>query len=111
MTPEQFVARLGKPEHQFADTLSFIEQHYHYQPSAFANGAVHNTEDQNQGSCKVLAAAQDLQLTDLQTLQCFAEHYRSVLDNPTGSDHANIRAFMNSGLNAVSFNRQPLTRR
>ena len=31
MTPEQFVARLGKPEHQFADTLSFIEQHYHYQ--------------------------------------------------------------------------------
>lgn len=111
MTPEQFVARLGNPEHQFADTLSFIEQHYRYAPSAFENGAVHNAEDQNQGSCKVLAAAQDLKLTDLQTLQCFAEHYRSVLDNPAGSDHANIRAFMNSGLNAVSFTRQPLTRR
>ena len=111
MSPDDFIARLGQPGHQFADTLSFIETHYHYQPSAFVNGSVHNAADQNQGSCKVLAAAKDLQLSDLQTLQCFAEHYQSVLENPAGRDHANIRALINSGLNAVSFTRQPLTRR
>ncbi|MEH6688602.1 MAG: HopJ type III effector protein [Halopseudomonas sabulinigri] len=108
MTPEQFVARLGTPEHCFADTLSHIEQHYSYQPSAFDNGAVRNSAEQNQGSCKVLAMAKDLQLNDQQTLQCFAEHYQAVLGDPAGSDHANIRALMSTGLSAVSFVSPPL---
>lgn len=111
MTPEQFTARLGTPEHCFADTLSYIDQQYNYQPSAFDNGTVHNSAEQNQGSCKVLAMAKDLELTGQQALQCFAEHYQSVLSDPAGSDHANIRALMSSGLNAVSFANQPLTRR
>ncbi|HDY98010.1 MAG TPA: HopJ type III effector protein [Pseudomonas sabulinigri] len=110
MTPEQFVARLSMPEHCFADTLSYIAQHYHYQPSAFDNGSLHNSAEQNQGSCKVLAMAQDLQLTDQQTLACFAEHYQAVLSDPEGSDHANIRAIMNTGLSAVSFASPPLKR-
>ena len=111
MTPEQFTAHLGNPEHTFADTLAFIEQHYRYQPSAFKNGAVLNSAEQNQGSCKVLAMAQDLGLNTQQTLHCFAEHYQAVLQNPDGSDHANIRALMESGLSAVSFASPPLTRR
>lgn len=111
MNPEQFIALLGTPEHCFADTLSYIDQQYHYQPSAFDNGAVHNSAEQNQGSCKVLAMAKDLQLTDQQALQCFAEHYQAVLSDPAGSDHANIRALMSSGLSAVAFAHQPLTRR
>tara|TARA_R110000751_G_scaffold176531_1_gene282734 strand:+ start:239 stop:574 length:336 start_codon:yes stop_codon:yes gene_type:complete len=111
MTPEQFTARLGTPEHTFADTLAFVEQHYLYRPSAFDNGAVHNSAEQNQGSCKVLAMAQDLGLSNQQALQCFAEHYQAVLQSPDGSDHANIRALMHSGLSAVTFASSPLTRR
>jgi hypothetical protein len=111
MTPAQFTARLGTPEHTFADTLAFIEQHYRYQPSAFTNGAVHNSAEQNQGSCKVLAMAQDLGLSNQQALQCFAEHYQAVVQHPDGSDHANIRALMQDGLSAVSFTSPPLTLR
>ena len=111
MTAEQFKARLGSPDHRFADTLAFIEQHYHYQPSAFSNGDVRNSEEQNQGSCKLLAMALDLGLNDVQALQCFAEHYQGVLENPDGSDHANIRALMKQGLAGISFDRPPLTRR
>lgn len=111
MTPKDFIARLGTPEHVFADTLAFIEGHYHYQPSAFRNGAVENTTEQNQGSCKVLAMALDLGLSDEQALLCFAEHYQSVLADPEGNAHANIRALMAHGLAGVSFEHPPLARR
>ena len=111
MTIEQFKARLGSPDHRFADTLAFIDRHYHYQPSAFRNGPVSNSAEQNQGSCKVLALALDQGLTDQQTLHCFAEHYQAVLADPEGSDHANIRALMQQGLAGVVFEHSPLTRR
>ena len=90
MTAEQFIARLGNPEHQFAETLAFIDATYEHQPTAFDNGPVHNSAEQNQGSCKVLAMSLDLGLSDEQALQCFGEHYRSVLATPEGSDHGNI---------------------
>ena len=35
MTAEQFIARLGNPEHQFAETLAFIDAVYEHQPTAF----------------------------------------------------------------------------
>jgi hypothetical protein len=111
MTSEQLISRLGSKQHAFAETLEFIAEHYHYQPSAFTNGTVSNTAEQNQGSCKVLAMAQDQRLTDEQTLLCFAEHYQAVLADPAGSDHANIRALMQHGLAAVQFAHPPLTRR
>jgi hypothetical protein len=111
MTPEQFIARLGRPEHQFAETLAFIDAHYEHQPTAFDNGPVHNSAEQNQGSCKVLAMALDRGLSDEQALQCFAEHYRSVLQTSDGSDHANIRALQRGGLATVRFDGTPLTRR
>lgn len=111
MTSDQLIARLGTPEHRFADTLGFIAEHYHYQPSAFTNGPVNNSAEQNQGSCKVLAMAQDQQLSVEQALQCFAEHYQAVLASPAGEDHANIRALMQHGLAAVTFASAPLTRR
>ena len=111
MTPEQFIARLGNPEHQFAETLAFIDATFEHQPTAFDNGPVHNSAEQNQGSCKVLAMSLDLGLSDEQALQCFGEHYRSVLATPDGSDHGNIRALMQGGLAKVSFAGTPLTRR
>jgi hypothetical protein len=102
---------LGAANHRFADTLSFIEAHYYYQASRFDNGPVRNNADENQGSCKVLAMALDLGLSDAQALQCFAEHYQSVLAHPAGNDHANIRALREHGLAAVRFDTPPLTRR
>lgn len=111
MTADEFKARLGSPVHRFADTLAFIDQHYHYQPSAFSNGPLHNGAQQNQGSCRILAMALGLGLSDEQALQCFAEHYQAVLAQPEGSEHANIRALMQHGLAAVRFDNQPLTRR
>lgn len=111
MTADQLMARLGGAEHCFADTLAFINEHYHYQPSAFTNGPVSNDADQNQGSCKLLAMARDQQLSDQQALQCFAEHYQAVLQAPDGEDHANIRALMQHGLADVVFTNPPLTRR
>ncbi|PRB80177.1 HopJ type III effector protein [Pseudomonas sp. MYb185] len=110
MTPESFKNRLGSAEHRFADTLAFIDQNYQYQPSAFRNGPLHNSAEQNQGSCRVLAMALDLGLSDEQALHCFGEHYQSVLAQPEGSEHANIRALMQHGLAAVHFDNQPLTR-
>lgn len=111
MTPDDFKARLGTAEHRFADTLGFIEQFYHYQPSGFHVGPLYNSAEQNQGSCRIFAMAMDLGLTDEQTLACFAEHYQSVLADPDGSGHANIRALMQHGLTAVHFDQPPLNRR
>ncbi|WP_339843741.1 HopJ type III effector protein [uncultured Halopseudomonas sp.] len=111
MKPQELLDLLGTPGHCFADTLSFIDSYYLYQPSGFDNGPVRNNAGENQGSCKVLAMALDLGLNDLQTLQCFAEHYQSVLASPDGHDHANIRALCDHGLAAVTFDSSPLIRR
>lgn len=111
MPVHQLLALLNNPQHRFADTLAFIDAHYLHTPCAFDNGPLHNSAEQNQGSCKVLAMALDLGLTDQQALQCFAEHYQAVLDDPAGDAHGNIRALMQHGLQGVRFASQPLQRR
>lgn len=108
---ELLLTSLMSDEHCFADTLAFIDQHYQYRPSAFRNGPVDNSAEQNQGSCKILSMAQDLGLSQEQTLQCFAEHYRSVLAEPDGVGHANIRALIEHDLSNVRFTHPPLIRR
>ena len=105
---QQFRACLGDPAFAFAETLAFVAAHYDYQPSAFRNGAVASDAGQNEGSCKTLGLALLEGLSLEETLQCFGEHYRSVLATPEGSDHANIRALMQHGLDAVQFGQAPL---
>lgn len=109
--PAHLLERIGTPTHRFADTLDFIEQHYHYRPSGFHNGPLYNSAAENQGSCRILAMALDLGLSDDQALACFAEHYQAVLADPEGGGHANIRALMQHGLAAVRFDQPPLKRR
>lgn len=106
-----FLAALESDTHAFGDTLSFIERWYDYQPSAFDNGPVHNSADQNQGSCKVLALAQLLGLSQEQTLRCFGEHYREVLATPDVDNHHNLRRLQRDGLADISFEHFPLTQR
>jgi hypothetical protein len=104
-----FRTRLHSEQFAFAETLAFIAEHYDYTPSAFTNGVVENAAGQNEGSCKTLGLALLEGFSLEETLLCFGEHYRSVLATPQGTDHGNIRALMNNGLEGVNLSQQPLT--
>ena len=87
----------------FAGVLEFINNHYQHQPAAFKNGEAYNQADQNQGSARVFAFAALNGLSAENTLVLFAEHYQSVLANPAGTDHQNIRQFMLHGWDGIVF--------
>lgn len=93
---------------KFADVIAFIEQHYTHTPTAFQNGAQHNASTENQGSVKVFSFAQLNELNPQDTLALFAEHYASVLATPEGTDHQNIRQFMQHGWSGIKFEGQAL---
>jgi hypothetical protein len=95
----------------FASTLAFIERWFDFTPTAFRNGAVANTAEQNQGSCRVLAMALQFGLTADQTLKCFGEHYRDVLATPDIDNHHNLRRLQAEGLVGIEFDSEPLRRR
>ena len=108
---KSFRAALQQPGFHFAQTLAFIAAHYEYQPTAFSNGRQHNARGQNEGACRLLGLAL-LEGLDLEeTLLGFGEHYRSVLADPDGQDHGNIRALMQTGLAGVHFDAPPLRHR
>ncbi|MDG6097092.1 hypothetical protein EXU34_06520 [Alteromonas sp. ZYF713] len=99
-TPEQI---------SFNDVIAFIDDNFAFTPTAFTNGKVENEANQNNGSCKLLALGQYLKLTNEQTLALFGSYYRDdVLGNPDGIDHANIRNFMQTGAEGVTFELFPL---
>ncbi|WP_418358258.1 MULTISPECIES: HopJ type III effector protein [Shewanella] len=94
---------------RFEETMALIDAHYDFTPSAFKNGEQLNDAGQNSGSCKVFAFGQIHQLTKLQTLTLFGEHYRDVVATPQGDDHQNIRQFMQHGWDGVLFSQLALT--
>jgi len=100
--------RLDQQEAKFSDVLDLINAHYEFTPTAFENGALHNTAGENSGSCRVFAFAKLHHLSDLDTLELFAEHYLSVKATPTGEDHQNIRNFKHFGWEGIVFQGQPL---
>jgi len=96
----------------FEDTISTIEDNYDFTPSAFTNGNTQNDANENNGSCKIFFFAKEHQLPKELTLQCFGDYYRiDVLQNPNADDHQNIRNFMTSGWEAVSFESPALKRK
>jgi hypothetical protein len=108
---EQLITLINKLKdnsRSFKEVIEFIETHYQHQPTAFKNGEVHNEATQNQGSAKVFTFAQLNNLSKEDTLYLFAEHYQSVLNNPNGTDHQNIRQFMIHGWPGVVFEGQAL---
>jgi hypothetical protein len=97
----------------FQEVMSVIADNYAYSPSAFTNGhgetMVTNEAGSNEGSCKIFAFAKLHQLSESETLHCFGDYYRAdVLENPSASDHGNIRAFMESGWEGIRFDVEPL---
>lgn len=94
----------------FDQTMTVVDQHYDYSPTAFTNGEVQNPAGVNEGSCKVFAFAMLHKLSAGQALACFGDYYRKdVLDNPQGTNHGNIRSFIKNGWPGVTFAEQPLT--
>ena len=105
---QDLLQSLTQASFQFSDVLAYIDQHYHYTPTAFRNGAQYNQAGENQGSAKVFSFAHLHQLEHEQTLSLFAEHYVGVLADPTGSSHQNIRQFMQHGWQGIEFSGQAL---
>nr|CAA6801871.1 MAG: Type III effector HopPmaJ [uncultured Thiotrichaceae bacterium] len=105
MTPQTLIEQLNNNSESlvFSDVIAAIDANYEYTPQTFKNGEVENAAGTNEGSCKVFAFAQLNDLSQEQTLTCFAEHYRSVLATPEGNDHGNIRNFMETGWDGINF--------
>lgn len=106
-----FLRAIESDTHAFATTLAFINEWYDFTPTAFRNGSVANTAEQNQGSCRVLALALMHGFTKEQALKCFGEHYRDVLATPGVNNHHNLRRLQKGGLVDIHFDGTPLRRK
>ena len=98
----------------FNQVIETITSDYNYSPARFSNGSGEtmavNESGSNEGSCKIFAFAQLNNLNEKQTLQCFGDYYRKdVLENPEGTDHANIRNFIIHGWKGIHFDSAPLS--
>jgi hypothetical protein len=112
MTLDTFLQRVNDAPDSvgFNETMALIDALYDFTPTAFSNGATRNEAGQNNGSCKLFSFAMLNGLAPQQTLTCFGDYYRKdVLGNPDGSDHANIRNFMKTGWEGISFEGTALT--
>lgn len=106
MNLESFLEKLEQIPQSiaFTDTIATIEANYDFTPTAFENGLQHNAAGDNSGSCKLFAFAEIQNLSEAATLACFGAYYfEDVLKNPNGTDHQNIRNFMNTGWNGIAF--------
>jgi hypothetical protein len=106
-----FLTTIESDSHCFAPTLDFIQQWFDFTPTAFRNGKVANSAEQNQGSCRVLALAVLQSLSSDQALKCFGEHYRDVLATPGFDNHHNLRRLQAEGLVDIQFDQFPLHRK
>lgn len=98
-------------EISFDETIVYIDANYQFIPTAFRNGEVYNEKNQNNGSCKIFAFAQILNLSKEETLHLFGDFYRKdVLKHPENTDHQNIRNFIKSGWKGIHFEGKALTK-
>jgi len=113
MTLEEFIKKLNNnpTEIAFQDTMDCIDMHYNFKPTAFSNGEITNEAGQNNGSCKLFYFAKLQNLEKENTLYCFGEHYKNVQDHPTATNHQNIRNFMKTGWEGISFEDLALTKK
>jgi DNA-binding IscR family transcriptional regulator len=96
----------------FKDVIAFIDEHYDFTPTKFINGNTVNEDGQNNGSCKIFSFAKLNDFSKQETLHLFGEFYREdVLENPDGTDHQNIRNFIEYGWDGISFEGKALSRK
>ncbi|RZA01791.1 MAG: HopJ type III effector protein [Sphingobacteriaceae bacterium] len=106
---QNLLTQLKQQSIPFATVIEFIETYYNHHATVFKNGDAYNEATQNQGSAKVFAFAKLNNLSAADTLYLFAEHYQSVLNNPDGADHQNIRQFMANGWEGIAFEGEALS--
>lgn len=87
----------------FSETMQVIEDNYSFTPTTFTNGDIKNNAGENSGSCKLFAFAKLQKLQKEEALFCFGEHYKSVLEDKNGDSHQNIRNFIKTGFDGLSF--------
>ena len=92
----------------FTQTIAVIDHNFNFTPTRFTNGVLKNNVGENSGSCKLFGFAKLQKLTNEETLFCFGEHYKSVLEDAQGTSHQNIRNFMKYGFDGLSFDSEPL---
>ena len=112
MNIEAFKIKLKNTPKQitFSDIMSIIDENYEFTPTAFKNGTLENAVGQNSGSCKLFAFAKMQSFTKEETLACFGQFYfEDVLKDPNGNGHQNIRNFMKTGFDGITFDGNPLT--
>lgn len=96
----------------FKEVIAFIDENYDFTPTKFTNGKTINEADQNNGSCKVFSFAKLNDLSKEETLALFGDFYRiDVLKNPEGTDHQNIRNFIEFGWDGILFEGESLTKK
>ncbi len=112
MKLDTFLTKLAvTPEKiEFSETMDVIDRHYDFTETAFVNGSLTNNAGENSGSCKLFSFAKIHDLDATKTLACFGSYYRDdVLKNPDADNHQNIRNFLNTGWDAVSFSGNALS--
>lgn len=93
----------------FNDVIAYIDAHYDFTATKFTNGDTVNEANQNNGSCKVFSFAKLQGLEKEEILALFGAFYREdVLQNPTGTDHQNIRNFIQHGWAGITFEGEAL---
>lgn len=101
--------KLSPESIDFSDVIAFIDSNYDFTPTRFTNGNTVNEAGQNNGSCKIFSFAKLQKLTQEQTLALFGDYYRlDVLGNPEGTDHQNIRNFIETGWEGIEFEGEAL---
>jgi hypothetical protein len=110
MSAENFIEQLkdNPAITSFSNTMAILDENYDFYPVAFRNGELQNKAGENNGSCKIFYFGQLQKLSKEQTLNCFGEYYREVLQEPEGKGHLNIRNFMKTGWSGVKFHGKAL---
>jgi len=114
MTIDTFIQKIKQTPNtiSFSEIMDVVDANYLFEPAFFKNGDTTNEAGQNSGSCKLFAFAKANNLNKEETLACFGSYYREdVLKNPEGTDHQNIRNFIKTGWEGISFEREALFRK
>jgi len=111
MALDSFLKKLNETPQEvaFTDTMAVVEALYDFTPTAFQNGDLRNEAGQNSGSFKLFSFAKLQNFSVEQTLACFGDFYRKdVLENPDATNHQNIRNFIKTGWEGISFESESL---
>lgn len=104
MTQEEYLDQLKSGTMvDFEVLMALIDDNYHHTAAAFSNGDLENNSDENQGSAKLFCFAAIHQLSVLETLHCFGQYYKDVLNAPNDDNHPNIRNFITYGWAGLKF--------